>query len=81
MGCRALHCSVVHCSAAKLPYRKTLIQLTGRRKIHLSTVFAGQYVGIREIADEVSLANSHFKPLLVAETDLDNIFSVGSSSG
>jgi putative transposase len=25
----------------------------GRRKINLSTVFAGQYVGIREVADEI----------------------------
>ena len=75
MGCRALHSAAVHCAAANLPYRKTLIQLTGRRKIHLSAVFAGQYVGVREIADEVSLANSHFKTLLVAETDLDNVFS------
>lgn len=28
----------------------------GRRKINLSTVFAGQYVGVREVADEVWLA-------------------------
>jgi hypothetical protein len=27
---------------------------------------------------DVSLANSQFKPLLVAETDLDNAFSIGS---
>ncbi len=29
----------------------------GRRKINLSTVFAGQYVGIREVADEVWLVS------------------------
>ena len=29
----------------------------GRRKINLSTVFAGQYIGIREIADEVWLVS------------------------
>ena len=29
----------------------------GRRKINLSTVFAGQYVGVREIADEVWLVS------------------------
>ena len=29
----------------------------GRRKIQFSTVFAGQYVGIREIADEVWLVS------------------------
>ena len=27
---------------------------------------------------DVSLANSQFKPLLVAETDLDNAFSIDS---
>jgi hypothetical protein len=53
MRCRALHSAAVHCAAENLPYRKTLTQVTGRRKIHLSTVFAGQYVGMREIADEV----------------------------
>ena len=29
----------------------------GRRKINLSTVFAGQYVGVREVADEDWLVN------------------------
>ena len=29
----------------------------GRRKINLSTVFAGQYVGVREVADEVWLVS------------------------
>ncbi len=29
----------------------------GRREIYLSTVFAGQYVGIREVADEVWLVS------------------------
>ena len=29
----------------------------GRRKIQFSTVFAGQYVGVREIADEVWLVS------------------------
>ena len=29
----------------------------GRRKINLSTVFAAQYVGIREVADEIWLVS------------------------
>jgi hypothetical protein len=29
----------------------------GRRKINLSTVFAGQYVGIREVADQIRLVS------------------------
>lgn len=46
------------------PFHDRTIHLTqcgrvciGRRKINLSTVFAGQYVGIREIADEVWLVS------------------------
>ena len=30
----------------------------GRRKINLSTVFAGQKVGIREVADQIWLVSS-----------------------
>ena len=29
----------------------------GRRKINLSTVFAGQYVGVREVADRIWLVS------------------------
>ena len=46
------------------PYHDRTIQVTqcgriciGRRKINLSTVFAGQKVGIREVADEVWLVS------------------------
>jgi transposase InsO family protein len=46
------------------PFHDRTIQVTqcgrlciGRRKINLSTVFAGQYVGIREIADQVWLVS------------------------
>ncbi|MEM9184834.1 MAG: IS481 family transposase [Pseudomonadota bacterium] len=46
------------------PYHDRTIQVTqcgriciGRRKINLSTVFAGQMVGIREVADEVWLVS------------------------
>lgn len=42
------------------PFHDRTIQVTqcgriciGRRKIHLSTVFGGQYVGIREVADRI----------------------------
>jgi hypothetical protein len=48
----------------KSPFHDSAIQVTqcgriciGRRKIHLSTVFAGQYVGIREIADRIWLVS------------------------
>ena len=36
----------------------------GRRKINLSTVFAGQYVGVREVADEIWLAGRPVPSLL-----------------
>lgn len=46
------------------PFSDRTIQVTqcgriciGRRKINFSTVFAGQYVGIREIADEIWLVS------------------------
>jgi hypothetical protein len=29
----------------------------GRRKVNLSTVFGGQYVGVREVADQVWLVS------------------------
>ena len=46
------------------PYHERVIQVTqcgriciGRRKVQFSTVFAGQYVGVREVADEVWLVS------------------------
>ena len=46
------------------PFHDRTIQVTqcgriciGRRKINLSTVFAGQYIGIREIADQIWLVS------------------------
>ena len=46
------------------PYHDRTIRITqcgriciGRRKINFSTVFAGQYVGVREIADEIWLVS------------------------
>ncbi len=79
MGCRALHSAAVHCAAANLPYRNTLIQLTGRRKIHLSTVFAGQYVGIREIADEVWLVSFMDYDLGFFDKDEQKVAPVGKN--
>ena len=48
----------------KYPYHDRTIRVTrcgrlciGKRKINLSTVFAGQIVGIREVADEIWLVS------------------------
>ena len=53
-----------HPNVPDYPFHDRTIKVTqcgrvciGRRKINLSTVFAGQYVGIREIADEVWLVS------------------------
>ena len=53
-----------HPEVPEYPLHDRTIQVTqcgrtciGGRKIHLSTVFAGQYVGVREIADEVWLVS------------------------
>lgn len=52
-----------HPDTHEYPFHDRTIQVTqcgriciGRRKINLSTVFAGQYIGIREIADRIWLA-------------------------
>ena len=53
-----------HPDAPEYPFHDRVIRVTqcgriciGRRKINLSTVFAGQYVGVREVADEVWLVS------------------------
>ncbi|WP_008292636.1 integrase core domain-containing protein [Congregibacter litoralis] len=53
-----------HPEPLEYPFSDRTIQVTqcgriciGRRKINFSTVFAGQYVGIREIADEIWLVS------------------------
>ena len=53
-----------HPEPAEYPFHDRTIQVTqcgriciGRRKVNFSTVFAGQYVGIREIADEIWLVS------------------------
>lgn len=53
-----------HPEPAEYPFHDRTIQVTqcgricvGNRKVNFSTVFAGQYVGIREIADEIWLVS------------------------
>jgi putative transposase len=53
-----------HPEPPEYPFHDRTIQVTqcgriciGRRKVNFSTVFAGQYVGIREIADEIWLVS------------------------
>jgi hypothetical protein len=53
-----------HPDAPQYPFHERTIKVTqcgriciGRRKINLSTVFAGQYVGIREVADQIWLVS------------------------
>ncbi len=52
---------------------------TGKRKINLSTVFAGQYVGVREIADEVWLASFLDYDLGFFERALHKVEPVGNN--
>ncbi|MCG7940018.1 MAG: IS481 family transposase [Candidatus Thiodiazotropha lotti] len=49
----------------------------GRRKINLSTVFAGQYIGIREIADEVWLVSFMDYDLGFFDTEVNRVEPVG----
>jgi len=53
-----------HPAIPEYPFHDRTVQVTqcgriclGQRKINLSTVFAGQYVGIREVADDVWLVS------------------------
>ena len=53
-----------HPEAPEYPFHDRTLQVTqcgriciGHRKINFSTVFAGQYVGIREVADQVWLVS------------------------
>jgi putative transposase len=53
-----------HPEVPEYPFHDRTIQVTqcgriciGRRKINLSTVFGGQYVGIREVADNIWLVS------------------------
>lgn len=51
----------------------------GRRKINLSTVFAGQYVGIREVADEVWLVSFMDYDLGFFDRELNKVEPVGKN--
>jgi transposase InsO family protein len=51
----------------------------GRRKINLSTVFAGQYVGLREIADEVWLVSFMDYDLGFFDKDENRVEPVGKN--
>ncbi len=51
----------------------------GRRKINLSTVFAGQYVGVREVADEVWLVSFLDYDLGFFDRELNKVEPVGKN--
>lgn len=51
----------------------------GRRKINLSTVFAGQYVGVREVADEVWLVSFMDYDLGFFDRELNKVEPVGKN--
>jgi len=51
----------------------------GRRKINLSTVFAGQYVGVREVADEIWLVSFLDYDLGFFDRELDKVEPVGKN--
>lgn len=51
----------------------------GRRKINLSTVFAGQYVGVREVADEVWLVSFLEYDLGFFDRELNKVEPVGKN--
>ncbi len=51
----------------------------GRRKINLSVVFAGQYVGVREVADEVWLVSFMDYDLGFFDRELDKVEPVGKN--
>ena len=51
----------------------------GRRKINLSTVFAGQYVGIREVADRIWLVSFMYYDLGFFDQDENRVEPVGDN--
>ena len=51
----------------------------GSRKIYLSTVFAGQFVGIREVADEVWLVSFMDFDLGFFDRELNKVEPVGTN--
>lgn len=68
------------------PFHDRTIQVTqcgriciGRRKINLSTVFAGQYIGIREIADQIWLVSFMHYDLGFFDQDENRVEPVGDN--
>lgn len=75
-----------HPDAPEYPFHDRTIKITqcgriciGRRKIHLSTVFAGQYVGIREIADRIWLVSFMDYDLGFFDLDENRVEPVGEN--
>jgi transposase InsO family protein len=73
-----------HPEVPEYPFHDRTIQVTqcgriciGRRKINLSTVFGGQYVGIREVADQVWLVSFMEYDLGFFDQDENRVEPVG----
>jgi transposase InsO family protein len=73
-----------HPQVPEYPFHDRTIQVTqcgricvGRRKINLSTVFGGQYVGIREVADQVWLVSFMEYDLGFFDQDENRVEPVG----
>lgn len=73
-----------HPEPPECPFHNRSIQVTqcgriciGRRKVNFSTVFAGQYVGIREIADEIWLVSFMDYDLGFFDQDVNKVEPVG----
>ena len=73
-----------HPEVPQYPFHDRAIQVTqcgriciGRRKINLSTVFGGQYVGIREVADQVWLVSFMEYDLGFFDQDENRVEPVG----
>ncbi len=72
--------------APEYPFHDRTIKITkcgriciGRRKINLSVVFAGQYVGVREVADEVWLVSFMDYDLGFFDSELHKVEPVGEN--
>jgi transposase InsO family protein len=75
-----------HPEVPEYPFHDRAIQVTqcgriciGRRKINLSTVFGGQYVGIREVADQVWLVSFMEYDLGFFDQDENRVEPVGQN--
>ena len=75
-----------HPEPPEYPFHDRTIQVTqcgriciGRRNVNFSTVFAGQYVGIREIADEIWLVSFMDYDLGFFDQDVNKVEPVGEN--